>query len=113
MSSGPHASEKVIVNTVNPGLCHSNLTREATGIIGVIFGLMKLLLARSTETGGRIFVFAAAAGEKSHGSYISDCVIVEPGGLVKGKEGEKLQKRVFVELMAVLEDIQPGITANI
>lgn len=59
----------VIINYLNPGLCHSELAKD--GGWGIY--LMKLLLARSTEYGSRTLVQAAEAGKESHGQYMSDC----------------------------------------
>lgn len=113
ISKGPHASEKVILNTVNPGLCHSSLSRQAKGFQALFFNLFKATFARSTEVGSRTLVACAAAGEESHGKYMSDCVISEPSEFVRSEEGKKTQERVYNELLDILEKIQPGIRGNI
>ena len=63
----------VIINYLNPGLCHSELSRESPFLLTVL----KFFLARSTEQGSRSIVSAVEAGEESHGQYLSDCQ-VEP-----------------------------------
>ena len=63
----------VIINYVNPGLCHSRLSRDATFFLEV----MKFFLARKTEHGSRTLVNAAAMGEETHGAYLSDCHVAE------------------------------------
>lgn len=111
-SSSGSGERDVILNMLNPGLCHSSLSRNATGFQGVIFWLMKTLLARTTEVGGRTLVAAAVAGSESHGKYMSDGKVMDPEGLsplVKGPEGEKIQKKVWGELVEKLERIQPGV----
>jgi NAD(P)-dependent dehydrogenase (short-subunit alcohol dehydrogenase family) len=113
MRSGPHADEQVVLNTVNPGLCHSSLSRTSTGLLGVAFFVVKFLLARTTEVGSRNFIFAADAGELSHGQYISDCGVTNTSEFVRSAEGKETQDRVFKELIAILEKLQPGITGNI
>jgi retinol dehydrogenase 12 len=55
----------VVINYLNPGLCHSQLGREA----GIGLAILKFLLARTTEVGSRTLVAAAAAGADSHGQY--------------------------------------------
>ena len=60
---------KVIINYINPGLCHSELARDA----GYGLAFMKLLLARSTEHGSRSLVNAVEGGEETHGQYMSQC----------------------------------------
>jgi hypothetical protein len=113
MKTSPHSSEKVILNTVNPGLCHSQLSRSSMGIQAVVFYFMKAFFARSTEVGSRTLVAAASAGEESHGAYMSDCVVAEPSEFVRSEEGKKTQERVYAELLEILEGIQPGIKGNI
>jgi retinol dehydrogenase-12 len=99
----------VIINTVNPGLCHSGLMRE----IGWTQYLIKFLMgARTTEVGSRTLVTAAAFGPESHGQYMSDCAIKPPAVFVTSEEGKKTQKRVWEELKGILEGIQPGILKN-
>lgn len=58
----------VIINYVNPGLCHSQLARDA----GIGLAIFKFFFARTTEVGSRTLVAAAAAGQDSHGQYQSD-----------------------------------------
>ena len=67
------AKPQVIMNLVNPGLCHSALTRESPWALEIL----KFFLARSTEVGSRTLVHAGTeAGAESHGKYLSSCEIV-------------------------------------
>jgi retinol dehydrogenase-12 len=113
INTGPHALERVILNMVNPGFCHSSLSRSVKGFQAIFFWLMKALLARSTEVGSRTLLASAAGGPETHGQYMSDCVVKEPSDFVRSEEGQKTQERVYKELMEILEKIQPGITKNI
>lgn len=113
MKSGPYADEPIILNSVNPGFCHSSLAREASGFQALMFVFMKLFLARSTEVGSRTLVAAAVAGPESTGQYMSDCVVTPPSEFVRSDEGEKTQERAYTELLGILEKIQPGISKNI
>ena len=63
----------VIINCANPGLCHSELSREGILILEII----KFFLARSTEHGSRSMVNAAASGKETHGAYLSDCRVAK------------------------------------
>lgn len=63
----------VTLNFVNPGLCHSELSRNAPFILTV----MKFFLARTTEVGSRTLVTSACAGHESHGHYMDDSRIGE------------------------------------
>jgi len=111
--SSSSSSPKVILNTVSPGLCHSSLMRDASGLVYYALNGMKAIFARTTEVGARNFIAAACAGEESHGQYMSECVVKEPSDFVRSREGEVTQQRVYEELMAILEKIQPGIGKNI
>jgi retinol dehydrogenase 12 len=62
----------VIVNSLNPGLCHSELGRE----VGWWLAVLKFVFARSTENGSRTLVDAALQGVESHGEYLSTCQVV-------------------------------------
>lgn len=97
--------DPVIVNYVNPGLCHSDILREA---LWPGYAL-KLFLARPTEVGGRTLVLASGAGAASRGRYLSDGNVEDPPPFLESKEGVETQVRVWNELMEILEKIHPGI----
>ncbi|KAF2705048.1 NAD(P)-binding protein [Pleomassaria siparia CBS 279.74] len=100
----------VTINYVNPGLCHSELGREA----GIGFTIFKALVARSTEVGSRTLVHAATQGAETHGQYMSECKISLPAeSLVLSAEGYMLQQRVWKELVDKLEGIRPGVMGNL
>ena len=65
----------VVINCLNPGLCHSELNRSAGGLRGYLLIAMRALLARTTEVGSRTLVHAAAGGKETHGQYLSDCKV--------------------------------------
>lgn len=73
--------------------------------------LAKKVVARSTEVGARTLVDAALKGPASHGQYLQDCKARKCAAMVEGKGGAALQARVWTELCAELEKIEPGITA--
>ncbi|RHZ57469.1 putative short-chain dehydrogenase/reductase family protein [Aspergillus thermomutatus] len=103
--------DAVVVNMLNPGLCHSQLGREA----GIGLALMKMVMARTTEVGSRTLVAGAAAGEESHGAYMTDGK-VDNGALssfVRSEEGKRAQEKVWGELREILEEIKPGVTSNL
>jgi NAD(P)-dependent dehydrogenase (short-subunit alcohol dehydrogenase family) len=106
----PASSYPVTINLVSPGLCHSELSREAEGIQKVAFTVMKTALARPTEKGSRTLVHAGIQGPESHGQYLEDCHIAQPAPVVL--ENKKVQDQLWRELKAKLEEIQPGVTAN-
>ncbi len=102
----------VIINFLNPGLCHSELWRDS----GWGLWFLKLLLARTSEVGSRTLVHAATAGEETHGQYLSDCKVADVAPLVSQDAAEhrgQLQRRVWDEIVQKLESIQPGIMQNL
>lgn len=101
-------STGVVLNMLNPGLCHSELARDS----GWGLWFLKLFLARSTEVGSRTLIASAVAGEESHGKYMSDAKVNEGmlSDFVKSADGDKAQKKVWGELKVILEKIQPGVT---
>lgn len=100
----------VVINMANPGLVHSALAREA----GWQLAFFKFLFARSTEYGSRTETYAALdAGIESNGGYLDDCQLKGLAPFVTSEEGKQVGKRVYEELMAKLERIQPGISKNI
>jgi len=99
----------ITVNTVNPGLCHSELAREG----GWSIWLLKLFFARSTEAGSRTLFHACCQGSDTHGAYLSDCAKDQPSSLVRSDEGKTMQKRIWKELLDKLEQIQAGVTENL
>lgn len=50
----------------------------------------KALLARTTEVGGRTLVHSAAAGEESHGQYMSEAIVKQPSAFIRSKEEARL-----------------------
>ena len=98
----------VTINMLNPGLCESELSREGNARIKI----MKFFLARTTEAGSRTLVAAAAAGPETHGEYMNMCKVTPTATITRGAEGQKIQKRLWGELMEKLEKIEPGISGN-
>ena len=101
----------VILNMLNPGLCHSELAREGS----LFLAFMKFLLARTTEVGSRTLVAAAVAGPESHGKYMTDAQINDDAlsNFVKSTDGKEASRKVWKELSEILESIQPGVTSNL
>ncbi|KAK6196948.1 hypothetical protein LQW54_011033 [Pestalotiopsis sp. IQ-011] len=106
----PGSSYPVTINLVSPGLCHSDLSREAEGIPKLAFTNMKTVLARSTEQGSRTLVHGGVQGAESHGQYLEDWHIAEPSPVVL--ENKSVQARLWQELKVILEKIEPSVTKN-
>ena len=90
----------LIVNSVNPGLCHSELARNMTGISAWFLWLQKLLMARTTEQGSRQLIWACIGGKDNidqlRGAYISSMEVREPSDFVVSEEGKRAQPKLWV-----------------
>ncbi|RVD87092.1 uncharacterized protein DFL_005337 [Arthrobotrys flagrans] len=109
-SLNPVSKTGVIINYVNPGLCYSELGRNGTFIQRAQLNLLRLLLARSTEAGSRTLLAGAFAGEESHGTFSSECVVKDhyvPDWMTN-ESGRRIQQRVWDSLTKKLNAIQPG-----
>jgi NAD(P)-dependent dehydrogenase (short-subunit alcohol dehydrogenase family) len=101
----------VILNMTNPGLCHSELSRDGSWVLEVI----KFFIARKTEVGSRTLVAPAQAGPETHGMYFHDSK-ADDGALskfVKSDDGKKAQEKVWKELSEILDRIQPAVSNNL
>ncbi|KAF2654171.1 short-chain dehydrogenase [Lophiostoma macrostomum CBS 122681] len=114
-SKGKNGSDAVVtINSVNPGLCKSELaSRNSPLLLTIVTFFAHALLARTAEHGSRTLVHAASQGPETHGAYMSDCKITDPSDFVLSTEGHAVGGRVYNELMAKLEAIKPGVTQNL
>ncbi|KAF2278186.1 putative short-chain dehydrogenase [Westerdykella ornata] len=99
----------ITINYVNPGLCHSELSRD----LGFGFEVFKFFVARSTEAGSRNLVYAGLQGPESHGHYVSDCQVHLPSKWVMSTQGWEVQRRVWKEIVEKLEKIKTGVTRSL
>ncbi|KAI1125965.1 putative short-chain dehydrogenase [Nemania abortiva] len=109
-------ADEVVLNIVEPGSCRTELLREKVSwpwayraFVTVGFGIV----GRTPEMGARTYVSAAASGWESHGVYLEDCKPSTPHQFVTSEQGARLQKKVYRELLDILEGISPGISGNI
>ncbi|KAF7360243.1 hypothetical protein MVEN_00753100 [Mycena venus] len=110
-------STPLIVNTVNPGLCDSELRREISGIQAVLASLVVSVLAFTAEEGSRQLVWAAVAEqnqpEKLRGEFISACKVTEVADFVLSPEGVKAENQLWDELVDILGKLDPRVTENV
>lgn len=59
----------VIISTVCPGLCRTNLGRDFSSPIKVVNGIFQYFFARTAEEGSRTIVSGAALGREAHGEF--------------------------------------------
>jgi len=112
-ASSKSGKPSVIVNCVNPGYCVSELQRHAVPVMYFLVKLGGLIVARSTEVGSRTLFAGAIGGEETHGQYMSACEVKEPSAFVRSKDGEETRRKVYQQLLVVLEGIESGVTNNV
>jgi hypothetical protein len=98
-------SAPLVVDTVSPGYCYSELRREFTGILAVVDWLMERVLAFSTEVGSRHIVWAALARQDQpntlRGEYISACKAQEVSDFMLSAEGAKAQDHLWFVAVSI------------
>ncbi|KIK33978.1 hypothetical protein CY34DRAFT_98729 [Suillus luteus UH-Slu-Lm8-n1] len=103
----------VAVSAVNPGSCHSRLTRdvESNPLFKYAVRIYKGLFARTTEMGSRTIVHAAIVpGERErHGQYLSSCEVAEASDYTLSAEGREVSKRLWHETLKILGDLDPRV----
>lgn len=103
----------VTVNTLNPGLCRTQLFRSLPfGIRHLVNGGL-VLIGRTADMGARTLVSAAAGGPETHGEYLDTNEVYPVSTFVTSEAGAKAQGRVWTELLGILEGVHPGITKTL
>lgn len=76
---------------------------------------IRAMMARTAEEGSRTILHGLVAGEESHGKLLSGCKIKEywVPDWVSNAEGQRLQKAIWKELAARLEEAQPGCISQL
>ncbi len=111
-AAGPGANP-IVVNTANPGLCKSSLFKNVF-LVGQLFvAALTALIGRTSEQGSRALMAAVAGGRESHGQYVDSAKVSDPSPFVLSEKGKATQKKVWEELVEILEGIEPGVTAHV
>lgn len=100
----------VVINLVNPGLCKSELERDA-GESGLAMRLMRSIIDRTTEVDGRALVLGASGPGDIHGEFMSDGKQQVVEGWIYQDVGRRAQRKVFEQTVAILEQRKPGVAA--
>ncbi|KAL8921045.1 MAG: hypothetical protein Q9208_005936 [Pyrenodesmia sp. 3 TL-2023] len=94
----------VVINSVNPGVLVTHLTKNHKSIADWTMGLVhRNVVARTAEQGSRSLVSACLQGKETHGKLWQDDAIQTNDRLHQGTEGMKLQAKVWREVVTVLE----------
>ncbi|KAI0267300.1 hypothetical protein BC834DRAFT_968824 [Gloeopeniophorella convolvens] len=112
------ADSPVVVVSVNPGYCKSELRRNLSPIFRILDRLMEFALAFTTEEGSRQLVWAAVGGAgreaELRGGYVSKADLTEVSDFVLSEDGASTQKRIWEESVEILSHVDSTfrITAN-
>lgn len=74
----------ILINSVSPRLCSTDLTRNAEGASAFVMPIIMRLLAWTPEEGSRTLVHATVAGPESHGVLLSECSVKKLASLTAG-----------------------------
>jgi NAD(P)-dependent dehydrogenase (short-subunit alcohol dehydrogenase family) len=103
----------LVVNSVNPGFCHSSLLKSLTGTRALLNWIMESLLARTSEQGSRQLIWACIGGKDNvdelRGAYISSMEIHEPSDSVVSEEGKRAQAILWDALIDELAKGDPSV----
>lgn len=103
----------VVVDTVDPGYCYSDLRRSFSGVRSVIDWLMEKLFAWTSEQGGRQLVYAAVGSaedpDKLHGAYLDLTEVTEPSDHVLGEDGKRRGDKLWGDLIRELSKVDARI----
>ena len=113
LDAAGHDAKPIVVNTANPGLCKSGLFRHVFFVGQLFVSALTALIGRSSEQGSRALMAAVAGGRESHGQYVDSGKVMDPSPFVLSEQGKAAQKRVWEELVEILEGIEPGVTGNV
>ncbi|KAG8813922.1 hypothetical protein FRC19_002095 [Serendipita sp. 401] len=95
----------VVICTVNPGWCRSELLRDlGSGPRAISYAVF----AKTTEQGARTYTWACLNDVPS-GSYTSSCRVEEPSRFVRSDHGTAIAEKLWKELSAILTKVEPSL----
>ncbi|KAK4941971.1 hypothetical protein LTR10_018152 [Elasticomyces elasticus] len=95
---------KVIVNTVCPGMCKSDLGRQVTTnfLVKLLSWIVFTFFARSASDGVNAFTMALTLGDESHGEMWKNDRVFETGPMNTTGEGRKFGDKIWDEFRQVI-----------
>ncbi|KAF8119587.1 hypothetical protein EV363DRAFT_1179723 [Boletus edulis] len=103
----------VSVTSINPGFCHSRLTRsvESNLVMKLMVHVGKALLARTTEMESRALVHPAVEPSERdrHGRYVSCVEVAEESDYALSEERKEFSRRLWEETIEILAKIDPRV----
>jgi len=106
-------SNTIVFNSLDPCFCKTGLAGELTGGFKAIFKFFEFVFARPAEEGSRLVVTAAAAGTQTHGGCMRAGALQAYAPFITNEDGVDKSNHVWEQLGRKLEQLQPGIMANV
>ncbi|KAL4791387.1 NAD(P)-binding protein [Aspergillus venezuelensis] len=97
----------VLVNCLTPGFCKSDLLKREKAPL--MLKVVQALTARTVEEGSKTYLHAATQGMESHGKWFEHQAIGDPGPNVTAPEQTAVREKVWGEIVAVLNDVDPAL----
>lgn len=98
---------EVVVSVINPGWCGTELSRAKPHPIGerVWFSL----IGWTAEQGSRMYLYALATGEKSHGKYLAESQVKTESQYVRSERGQRIAAKMWTDLLSRIGRIAPDV----
>ncbi|RYP51841.1 hypothetical protein DL768_002917 [Monosporascus sp. mg162] len=94
----------IVINTVNPGFCASELHRADPQA-----SKATRLLAWTAQQGGHCLADAATRHIEDHGAYISEQITKKPSSFVLSPAGKEAQLKIWKETVDLLNKEAPAV----
>ncbi|KIW54138.1 hypothetical protein PV05_06520 [Exophiala xenobiotica] len=109
-ASSKGAMPSVIVNSLTPGFCKSDLMSPSRGEKAPLpLRVMQWLVARDVTEGAKTYVDAAVQGVSSHGKWLENQVVADPGNIVTGQDAVRARQQIWKEMLDVLKQVDGGL----
>ncbi|KIX94563.1 uncharacterized protein Z520_09609 [Fonsecaea multimorphosa CBS 102226] len=101
---GVDGNPKVIINTVCPGLCKSDLGRNLRTNFFIVFvqWVLYSIFARTAEQGANAYIEALVRGQDTHGEMWKNDRVFEPGPMLATEEGRAFGEKAWSEVRQVI-----------
>lgn len=109
-----HNEPKIIINSVCPGMCNTDIGRNFSQVgihVRIALWLTFNLLGRSPTQGANIYLSSLKQDKSIHGQMWVDDKIHQPGPMITTAEGKKLEKAIWRELTEIMKRIDPETIA--
>jgi retinol dehydrogenase 12 len=100
----------VVVSIVDPGFVATAIMRNNhQALFNAFMQVWRPMTSRTPKEGSHNLVFAAYGGQDTHGKYLDHCAVGRVAPYIVSEDGVKVQKRLWEELSAKLEEIEPDV----